>query len=294
MKISMTLPGMDPGLSRERLFEWCRRIEAGPFEGLAFGERMAFLNPELIAMLGACAAWTTRVRLRTTIIVMPLHHPVMLAKQLASLDVLSSGRLSVGLGIGARDEDLKAVDADPSRQRNAKLAEEVALMRRIWAGETLPGMLLPIGPAPLQAGGPELLAGAMGPRAVRLAAEWADGVTGFTWAVSDEEVTPIFEQARAAWSEAGRGEPRLLTGFWYALGDGGRAQLAEHLGRYMNWLPAAEREDAQRSAGLAGSPQDLRDALRRMQDLGADEVNLVPTCGDPEEVDRAADALASF
>ena len=60
------------------------------------------------------------------------------------------------------------------------------------------------------------------------------------------------------------GFPRLLTGFWYALGDGGRVQLAEHLGRYMNWLPAAEREDAQRSAGLAGSPQDLRDALRRL------------------------------
>ena len=294
MKITLTLPGMDPGLTRARLHEWCRLIEAGPFEGLAFGERMAFYNPELIAMLGACAAWTTRLRLSTTIIVMPLHHPVMLAKQLASLDVLSEGRLSVGLGIGARDEDLMAVDADTSRQRNAKLAEEVALMRRIWGGETLPGMLRPVEPAPLQPGGPELLAGAMGPRATRLAAQWADGITGFTWAVSAEEVEPIFEQARDAWKQAGRGTPRLLTGFWYALGDGARAQLAEHLGRYMNWLPAKEREDAQRTAGLAGSSQDLRDALRRMRDLGADEVNLVPTCGDPDEVKRAADALASL
>ena len=294
MKISLTLPGMDPGLTRQRLYEWCRRIEAGPFEGLAFGERVAFFNPELIAMLGACAAWTTRLRLRTTIIVMPLHHPVMLAKQLASLDVLSEGRLSVGLGIGARDEDLQAVDADVSRQRNANLVEEVSLMRRIWAGETLPGMLGPVGPSPLQSGGPELLAGAMGPRAVRLAARWADGITGFTWAVSAEEVAPIFEQARAAWEQAGRDTPRLLTGFWYALGDGARAQLAEHLGRYMNWLPTAERADAQRSAGLAGSAEQLRDALRRMQDLGADEVNLVPTCGDPGEVDRTADALASL
>ena len=65
MKITLTLPGMDPGLTRERLAEWCRRIEAGPFDGLAFGERMAFFNPELIAMLGACAAWTTRVRSAT-------------------------------------------------------------------------------------------------------------------------------------------------------------------------------------------------------------------------------------
>ena len=57
---------------------------------------------------------------------------------------------------------------------------------------------------------------------------------------------------------------------------------------------AREREDAQRSAGLAGNPQDLRDALQRIRDLGADEVNLVPTSGDPDEVDRAADAIASL
>ncbi len=291
MKIAMTLPGMDPGLDRQRLFQWVERIEAGPFASLAFGERMAFYNPELIALLGACAALTQRVRLRTTVIVLPIHQPVMLAKQLATLDVLSEGRLCVGLGIGGREEDLRAVGADPARRRNAVLAEEVAQMRRIWRGELLPGLLRPIGPTPVQPGGPELLAGAMGPRAIRLAATWADGVTGFCWAATPDEVAPVFETARNAWAAEGRGAPRLVTGFWYALGDGAREQISEHLGRYLNWLDPAEREEARKGAGFAGTPQELRDLLRRLQDLGADEVNLVPTSGDPDEVDRARDVI---
>lgn len=292
MEYGMTLPGMDPGLDRARLFEWTRRIEAGPFATLAFGERMAFYNPELIALFGACAVLTERVRLRTTVLVMPLHQPVMLAKQLATLDVLSSGRLSVGIGIGGREEDVRAVSGDPARRRNAALAEEVELMRRVWRGErVVEGLLRPVEPAPVRPGGPELLSGAMGPKAVRLAAGWADGVCGFSWGATAEEVAPVFRIALDAWREAGRGRPRLVTGFWVALGDRGRDQIAEHLGRYLNWLDPAARSHAQGSAGFAGSPGALRDRLRRIEDLGADEVHLVPTCGDPDEVDRLAEAI---
>jgi len=292
MELGMTLPGMDPGLDRKRLVDWTRRIEAGPFATLAFGERMAFYNPELIALFGACAVLTERVRLRTTVLIMPIHQPVMLAKQLATLDVLSQGRLSVGIGIGGREEDLRAVSADPKRRRNAALADEIATMRRIWRGERpVEGLLEPVGPSPVQPGGPELLAGAMGPKAVRLAADWADGLTGFSWGASAEEIAPVFEIARAAWGAAGRGRPKLVTGFWVALGGGGRAQIAEHLGRYLNWLDPAARDEARRSAGFTGTPAELRDRLKRIEDLSADEVHLVPTCGDPEEVDRLADAV---
>ncbi len=292
MEIGMTLPGMEPGLDRLRIMEWCRRIEAGPFASLAFGERMAFYNPELISMLGACAVLTERVRLSTTIIVMPLHNPVLLAKQLATLDVLCEGRLSVGLGIGGREEDHRAVSADPARVRNSVLAEDVAVMRRVWRGEeVVAGLHRAIEPKPVQPGGPELLAGAMGPRAVKLAASWADGLTGFSWGADPDEVAPIFELARKAWAEEGRDAPKLKTGFWVAVGDGAQDQLAGHLGRYLSWLPAAEREQSLKGSGFAGSAAELRDLLRRIEDLGADEVNLVSTRGDPDEVDRLAEAL---
>jgi alkanesulfonate monooxygenase SsuD/methylene tetrahydromethanopterin reductase-like flavin-dependent oxidoreductase (luciferase family) len=295
MKIAMTLPGMDPGLDRRNLMEWVSRVEAGPFSTLAFGERMAFYNPELIALFGACAVLTTRVTLRSTVIVLPLHNPILLAKQLATLDVLSDGRLSVGLGIGGREEDLIAVSADPARARNAALAEEVETMRRVWRGEiVVDGLLRPVEPKPVQDGGPELLAGAMGPRAIRLAASWAAGLCGFTWSATPAEIAPTFEIAREAWREAGRGAPKLITGTWFALGDGARDQMAEHLGRYMNWLDPAEREAAQKSSGFTGDAQQLCDLLRRIEDLGADEFHLVPTSGNPDEVSRAADAVAGL
>jgi alkanesulfonate monooxygenase SsuD/methylene tetrahydromethanopterin reductase-like flavin-dependent oxidoreductase (luciferase family) len=294
MKIAMTLPGMDPGLDRQRLIEWTRRIEEGPFDTLAFGERMAFFNPELIALFGACAVLTHRVTLRSTVIVMPIHDPVMLAKQLATLDVLSEGRLSVGLGIGGREEDLRAVRADMKRRTNSALAADVETMRRVWRGEDVIGDLLgPVEPKPIQAGGPELLAGAMGPRAIRLASHWAEGLCGFTWGATTEEIAPTFEIAREAWSEVGKAAPKLITGFWFALGEGARAQVSSHLGRYMNWLEPAEREAAQKSAGFTGNASALRELLKRIEDLGADEVHLVPTSGDPDEVSRAADAIGA-
>lgn len=165
MKIGMTLPGMDPGLDRARLVDWTRRIEAGPFETLAFGERMAFYNPELIAMFGACAVLTERVQLRTTVLVMPIHQPVLLAKQLATLDVLSNGRLSVGIGIGGRAEDVRAVSGDPARQKNAVLAREIEIMRRVWRGESVvDGLLRPVEPRPVRAGGRSCWPGRWGRR----------------------------------------------------------------------------------------------------------------------------------
>ena len=135
MKIGMTLPLMEPGVNGAVLERWARAVDRGPFSSLCFGERMAFGNPELLTLLGACTAWTTRVRLVTTVIVAQLHDPVMLAKALATADMLSGGRLIVGIGSGGREEDYRAVGADPKTQTIRDMAERVAVMKRVWAGE---------------------------------------------------------------------------------------------------------------------------------------------------------------
>ena len=85
----MTLPVMEPGLDASTLRTWAHAIDEGPFSSLCWGERIAFDNPEALTLLGAVAAWTDRVRLVTTVIVPQLHDPVMLAKALATGDVLS-------------------------------------------------------------------------------------------------------------------------------------------------------------------------------------------------------------
>jgi len=283
---------MEPGQRRATWERWARAIDEGPFSSLALGERMAFGNPELSALLGACAAWTTRVRLATTVIVAPLHDPVWLAKHLATVDVLCDGRLSVGLGIGGRLEDYRAVGADAKGRSQAELARRVALMRRVWAGERVyPDLLLPVGPPPVQPGGPPLLAGAQGPKSIRASAEWADGISGFSFGPDLADIEQTLRLAREAWKQAGRPAPRLVIAFWYALGPRARHQITSHLRGYLNWLDPREVLAMLPQTGFAGSGPELRALLRRVAELGADETILIPTSADVAEVARAADLI---
>ena len=94
--------------------------------------------------------------------------------------MLCDGRLTVGIGVGGRTEDYQAVGADPTTQTMRGMAERVAVMKRVWAGEKITESVLPVGPAPVQAGGPPLLVGSIGPKTVRSAAAWADGLAGTT------------------------------------------------------------------------------------------------------------------
>ena len=291
MQIGMTLPLMEPQVNGIVLETWARVVDDGPFSSLCFGERMAFDNPEIMTLLGACAAWTQRVQLKTTVIVAQLHNPVMLAKCLATGDMLSRGRLTVGLGIGGRTEDYVAAGADPATRNQDDLAARVAIMKRVWASEKVVEALKPVGPAPYRQGGPELLAGAQGPKAIRAAAQWADGLSGFSFDLNMKDVARSFKQARAAWSEAGRPAPKLTTAFWFALEDGGRAQMQRHLRHYFNWIEPAALEAMLPTTGFAGTLSELKAVLNQLEDLGTDEVHLIPTSDDVDQVLRIADLV---
>ena len=293
----MTLPVMEPDVwarGATTLEEWARATDEGPFSSLCFGERMAFDNPETLTLLGAVAAWTSRVRLVTTVVVPQLHEPVMLAKALATGDRLCGGRLTVGVGVGGREEDYRAAGADPATKTIAGMRERVGTMRRVWAQERVVEANRPVGPAPLQDGGPEILVGTMGPRTVRDAAGWADGLAGVTLDLDTGQVGGLFDLARAAWCDASRPAPRLTTSFWFALDDGdgsARAQVHAHLRHYMNWIPAQLVDAMAPTTGFAGTPAQLREALLRFEDLGTDEVHLIPTGSDLTQVERVAELL---
>ncbi len=295
MQVGMTLPVMEPDLwaTDDTLEVWSRAVDGGPWSSLCWGERMAFDNPDSLTLLGAVAAWTTRVRLTTTVIVPQLHDPVALAKAIATGDRLSKGRLSVGLGVGGRDEDYRAAGADPATKTIRQLAERVAVMRRVWAGEHVVESVRPVGPAPLRPEGPELLVGTLGPRTIRSAAAWADGLAGMSLDVDLAKMARVFTLTREAWADAGRPPPRVTTSFWFALGepDVAREQLLRHLRHYMNWIPQQYVDALAATAGFAGSPAGLRDQLKRIEDLGCDEVQLIPTDSSVEQVHRLADAL---
>lgn len=261
------MPVMEPELDATILRAWAEAIDDGPYSSLCWGERIAFDNPEAITLLGALAAWTDRVRLVTTVMVPQLHHPVMLAKALATGDMLSGGRLTVGFGVGGRREDYEAVGADPATQTMRGMAQHVAVMKRVWAGEKVTDSVVPVGPAPLQEAGPQLLVGTIGPKTVRSAAAWADGLAGITLDLNTATQNELYDVARTAWAQAGKPKPLLATSFWFALGDGddARAQVHQHLRRYMNWLPAEYVDAIAPSTGWAGNEDELFSVLQRSQ-----------------------------
>ncbi len=292
----MTMPVMEPDLDAATLRTWARAIDDGPFSALCWGERIAFDNPDSLTLLGALAAWTDRVRLVTTVVVPQLHDPVLLAKGLATGDVFSGGRLTVGIGVGGRHEDYRAVGADPATQTMREMAERVAVMKRVWAGEKVTESVLPVGPPPVQSGGPPLLVGTIGPKTVRSAAAWADGMAGTTLDLDTGKQNELFDIARSAWAQAGKPAPHLATSFWFALGaaDTARDQVHRHLRRYMNWIPVEFVDAMAPTTGFAGSEDELHRVLRRFRDIGADEVHLIPTSADVDQVRRAAEVVREF
>jgi len=174
------------------------------------------------------------------------------------------------------------------------MAERVAVMKRVWSGEDVTGATRPVGPPPQQHGGPEVLVGTMGPKTIRNASAWADGLAGVTLDLDTAAVSGLFDQARTAWAESGRPEPRLTTSFWFALDDGdgsARRQVHAHLRHYMNWLPVGLVDAMAPTTGFAGTIDDLRETLERFEDTGADELHLIPTGSDISQVHRVAELL---
>jgi len=130
---------------------WARRAEERGFALLATIDRMVYPTYDSLTTLAAAAGATSRIGLLTDVLLTPVYPPVWLAKATASLDALSSGRLTLGLGVGARPDDFAAVER-PFERRGRLMDETLALLHRAWAGEPVAGGTLPVCPPPASDG----------------------------------------------------------------------------------------------------------------------------------------------
>jgi alkanesulfonate monooxygenase SsuD/methylene tetrahydromethanopterin reductase-like flavin-dependent oxidoreductase (luciferase family) len=291
MRIGMSLPTMAPGFTRAAVVDWSRAIDEGPFSSVSCGERITFHNPEMMVTMAAAAAVTERADVFVNLVVLPLHPVALIAKQLATLDVLCDGRLVVGLAVGGREHDYRAVDASFAH-RHQRLDDGVAELRRLWSGGApFPGAD-PIGPAPVRPGGPPLLAGAMGPKALARASRWADGVSGFSLTADAAEYRDAVDAARAAWDAAGRSEPpTVVSGTFYALGVDDRAATLhgftrDYLGIFGESIATTIADQVTTS-----EPDRIRRALDDAHAAGVDEFVLVPATVDRRCLDAALELV---
>jgi alkanesulfonate monooxygenase SsuD/methylene tetrahydromethanopterin reductase-like flavin-dependent oxidoreductase (luciferase family) len=291
MEIGVALPQMAPGYGPGTTTAWARGVDEGPFSSVSAGERVTFSNPEMVASLAAAAAVTSRVRIFANLWVLPVHAVAMVAQQLNTLDQLADGRLSVAVGVGAREDDYRALDRSFAA-RHARLDEQVVELRRLLAGgPPFPGAD-PVGPEGVQPGGPELLAGAAGPKAMRRAAAWADGISGFSISGRADEVAKTNSLADVCWDEAGRGRPRKVNGTFFALGvDDSPATLRAFVARYLGFLGPGLAE-ALAGDVRAATPEAITEILDGAEAAGCDEFILVPGTVDLRALDAIAELVA--
>ena len=284
----MTLPTMRSGLDRGLTNEWCAAIDEGPYRSLAIGERIVFDNLEMHTTLSYAAARTERVRIAPTLVILPLHPVALMAKKLATLDVLSGGRVDVVVGVGGREQDYRCAERGFAH-RHQTLDDQVAELRRLWSTGAARVGAPGVGPSPVQAGGPPIYASAMGPKSMARAARWADGNMGFTLSSDRDDHVATLGAIREAWVAAGRSDaPRLATSFWYSLDPDAEPVLRNYAFRY---LEVFGRESAETMARLctAAGVDKVAEALSRLEAAGCDEVYLVHTTIDPAHlVDIAA------
>jgi alkanesulfonate monooxygenase SsuD/methylene tetrahydromethanopterin reductase-like flavin-dependent oxidoreductase (luciferase family) len=285
--IGIGLPNTVPDTEGRTLIDWARHAEEAGFSTLGTIGRLVYPNYEELVALSAAAAVTSQIRLTTGVLLAPLYtNPALFAKQAASLDRLSGGRLVLGLGLGGRDDDFAASGVS-TQGRGQRLEEQIAMMKRVWSGEEF-GYAGAIGPPPARRGGPEIILGGATEATFDRVARIADG-----WIMGGG--TPdMFAQAAAgvdrAWQAAGRaGRPRKLTLAYFGLGPEARSQAEGYLLHYYGWLGEIANMIA---GGAAVSPEMVKSYIAAFEASGCDEIIFVPTASRLDQISLLAEAIA--
>jgi alkanesulfonate monooxygenase SsuD/methylene tetrahydromethanopterin reductase-like flavin-dependent oxidoreductase (luciferase family) len=278
--IGNTLLDMD-GLT---MVKWARLAEARGFSSLASIGRVAWPGYDELAAFAAAAAVTGRIELLTDVLLAPTYPTARLAKLTASVDRLSNGRLTLGLGVGARPDDYEAAEVDFSA-RGERYDDQLEALHESWAGHPLKGSTQPVAPTTTRGRIP-ILFGGDPTRAAHRAVRWEGGFT--IGGAPPEMAAAMIETFRAAYSEAGgMGNPRVVCLTYFGLG-GHEAELTRQLRAYYAFI-AERAEWVAKSA--ARSADEVRARIDAFREIGADELIFTPSVPDADQVDLLADAV---
>lgn len=235
---------------------FAREVESLGFDLLVVPERLSADGgfPAALPACAAAAAATERLRVATGLLALPLHHPLRVAEDAATLDALSGGRFELGVGLGAEAEAFGGFGLD-LRERAVRFEEALEVVRRAWAegpvrfeGRHFRCGEVEVHPKPVQAGGPPLWLGARSADACARAAKLGVGVV----LEAEADPRPYLE----AWP--GEGAPRIAFLFDPAAGE------AEALGARLASAGAA-RSDVWLACAEPGSATDLARLAERLR-----------------------------
>ncbi|HEY2301630.1 MAG TPA: LLM class flavin-dependent oxidoreductase [Acidimicrobiales bacterium] len=316
----------DGGDPYPRIYDLCQRAEElgfdfGTFTHHRFSPERPFLSDPFVLM-AAVAARTSRLRLATTVLVLPLYHPLDVAETVASLDHVSGGRVILGVGAGYRPYEAEAVEV-PYHRRVSRMTEAVAVLREAWttdtasfAGEHFNFSDVAVLPKPVQVPHPPIWMGALAPRSIERAGLIGDGwIAPFLQTL--EALGPEAARYREAAAASGRPAVICLERDAAVSVDGGQARdawLSRNLAlwQYYAGHGASGLDDPDATAGrtgfdafapgraVAGTPEDCIEQLVVCRDsLGCEYVQLMnlgtgPSFGHPGSYESQRRALELF
>jgi alkanesulfonate monooxygenase SsuD/methylene tetrahydromethanopterin reductase-like flavin-dependent oxidoreductase (luciferase family) len=279
MDVGIGLPNAVPGTSGAELTEFARRADARGFSTLGTIDRVVYGNYEPLIALAAAAAVTERIGLCTSVLLGPLRpNPTELAKQSLSLNALSGGRFTLGIGLGAREDDYEASGVSLSGRGKA-LDEALERIKEVWEDDEI---------GPSEQGSPGLVVGGGVDASFARAGRFGDGwIAG---GAPPEQYTEMAGKAKAAWAEAGReGEPRLMGLAYYALGNNAEAEAEAYLSDYYAFL--GEEVAGYIVSSAAKDGETVKQYVAAFDEAGCGELIFFPSSSDPNQVDLLADAV---
>src|SRR5918996_1558647 len=226
MEVGIGLPNTVPGTRGDQLVEFARRGGVAGLASLGTLDRLIYPGLEPLVTLAVAAAVTERIPLRTTVLLAPYRlNAALLAKEAASVHVVSGGRLTLGLGLGWREDDYEASGIEFS-SRGRRLDEMLAEIERVWSGHRY-GIAGGIGPD-ISSDPPGLLLGGTVDASFKRAARY--GIGWILGGGTPDQFADGRKKLEQAWAEAGRdGQPRGMALAYFSLGEGGGGGAQSYL-----------------------------------------------------------------
>jgi probable F420-dependent oxidoreductase len=251
------------------------------YDSIWAGDHISYRNPllDVVVALATFAAVTERITLGAGIVLLPLRHPSVVAKEFASLDYLSGGRVILGVGVGGEGEkDFEAVGVDP-RERGARTSESMRALRELFgpppaafSGRYFSFAGIEIAPGPTRPGGPPLWVGGRSEAALRRAATLGDG-----W-------IPIWVSAERFGQGLEQLPGHVVPAVTLPAHVGEKRTLYEHLQR--RYAGDFSEHVVDRYC-VAGTPEECAARVREYVDAGARHV--VFNLCEPEDAERLAE-----
>jgi alkanesulfonate monooxygenase SsuD/methylene tetrahydromethanopterin reductase-like flavin-dependent oxidoreductase (luciferase family) len=282
MKIGIGLPNQVRNVNASVIPAWAAQAEQAGFSTLATIGRIAYPGVMDTVALAAAAGATSTIGLMSSVVLGPVWPATLLAKEIASIDGVSGGRLTLGISVAIREDDFVVEGLSP-RGRGRRFDQDLETYRKVWRGDPVGGggnSAVPEGTRQVP-----MLFGAASPAAFARMARWGEGYIGPS--VAPAMVGWAFDGARQAWQDAGReGSPRLVGSIYFSLGDPekGRSDIYEYYSVLPDFLGMVME-------GIATTPDEVRQAVRAYEDMGVDEVILAAGTDDLKEIARLADIV---